>query len=67
VTLFQPVRCVCQLSLLLGALSITLCGVSPAQNTCQLKSPKGNIKHVIYVQFDNTHFRRDNPSVFLGS
>ena len=24
---------------------------------------KGNIKHVIYVQFDNTHFMRDNPNV----
>ena len=23
----------------------------------------GKIKHVIYIQFDNTHFRRDNPSV----
>src|SRR5881392_3280462 len=34
-----------------------------AQNTCQLKSPKGGVKHVIYVQFDNTHFRRDNPDV----
>src|SRR5207244_6940207 len=21
------------------------------------------IKHVIYIQFDNTHFRRDNPNV----
>src|SRR6266550_2193339 len=30
---------------------------------CQLASAKGNIKHVIYVQFDNTHFRRDNPNV----
>jgi len=30
---------------------------------CQLASPHGNIKHVIYVQFDNTHFRRDNPNV----
>jgi hypothetical protein len=30
---------------------------------CQLNSPKGNIKHVIYIQFDNTHFRRDNPNV----
>ena len=30
---------------------------------CQLKSAKGNIKHVIYIQFDNTHFRRDNPNV----
>lgn len=24
---------------------------------------QGNIKHVIYVQFDNTHFTRDNPNV----
>ena len=30
---------------------------------CPLNSASGNIKHVIYVQFDNTHFRRDNPNV----
>ena len=24
---------------------------------------QGNIKHVIYIQFDNTHFRRDNRNV----
>jgi hypothetical protein len=30
---------------------------------CQLNSAKGNIKHVIYIQFDNTHFTRDNPNV----
>src|SRR5262249_1025871 len=29
----------------------------------QLTSAKGNIKQVIYIQFDNTHFRRDNPNV----
>jgi len=34
-----------------------------ADPTCQLNSAKGNIKHVIYIQFDNTHFRRDNPNV----
>jgi len=34
-----------------------------AQSTCQLNSPSGRIQHVIYVQFDNTHFRRDNASV----
>lgn len=28
-----------------------------------LNSPTGRIKHVIYVQFDNTHFVRDNPNV----
>src|SRR5207244_9943187 len=32
-------------------------------NPCQLNSPKSNIQHVIYIQFDNTHFTRDNPNV----
>ncbi len=41
---------------------------SPAANThaaggCQLNSAKGNIQHVINIQFDNTHFTRDNPNV----
>ena len=30
---------------------------------CSLNSAKGAIKHVIYLQFDNTHYMRDNPSV----
>ncbi len=30
---------------------------------CQIKSAQGNIQHVIYIQFDNTHFMRDNPNV----
>jgi hypothetical protein len=34
-----------------------------AASGCQLNSAKGNIKHVIYIQFDNTHFRRDNANV----
>jgi hypothetical protein len=38
-------------------------GAAVGSSTCQLKSPKGNIQHVIYIQFDNTHFRRDNPNV----
>src|SRR5919201_6520025 len=37
--------------------------VAAADPTCQLKSARGNIQHVIYVQFDNTHFLRDNPNV----
>jgi hypothetical protein len=36
---------------------------TPPSSGCQLGSSKGGIKHVIYVQFDNTHFRRDNPNV----
>jgi hypothetical protein len=34
-----------------------------AASGCQLNSAKGGTKHVIYIQFDNTHFRRDNPNV----
>ena len=35
--------------------------ISPAATaTCGLKAP---IKHVIYLQFDNTHYRRDRPNV----
>jgi hypothetical protein len=34
-----------------------------AATGCELASAGGNIKHVIYIQFDNTHFRRDNPNV----
>jgi predicted transcriptional regulator len=34
-----------------------------AASGCQLASVGDNIKHVIYIQFDNTHFLRDNPNV----
>jgi hypothetical protein len=36
---------------------------SAATAGCQLSSANGDIKHVIYLQFDNTHFLRDNPNV----
>ena len=31
----------------------------PAAAGCQLNSPMGNIKHVVTIIFDNTHFMRD--------
>jgi hypothetical protein len=34
-----------------------------AAPACQLNSAKGQIQHVIQIQFDNTHFLRDNPNV----
>ncbi len=34
-----------------------------AASSCSLNSFHNNIQHVIYIQFDNTHFRRDNPNV----
>jgi hypothetical protein len=39
-------------------------GAGGANNSgCNLKSAKGEIQHVIYIQFDNVHFTRDNPNV----
>src|SRR5436853_3753668 len=55
------------LTMLLGFAGTSIAHPSPvayaATSGCQLNSAKGNIQHVIYVQFDNTHFRRDNPNV----
>jgi hypothetical protein len=36
---------------------------APAASGCQLNSPRGNVKHVIFLIFDNVHFLRDNPNV----
>src|SRR5215468_431056 len=43
-------------------MSNTTAAPSPG-SSCHLASARGNIQHVIYIQFDNTHFRRDNPNV----
>ena len=34
-----------------------------ASGPCQLGRKAGQIKHVIYLQFDNTHYRRDRSNV----
>ena len=36
--------------------------VAKAGGDCQLGGKNGQIKHVIYLQFDNTHFRRDDKN-----
>jgi hypothetical protein len=36
---------------------------SASSGGCELNSAKGKIEHVIYIQFDNTHFTRDNANV----
>ena len=37
--------------------------VEKASGPCRLGNAAGAIQHVIYIQFDNTHFRRDLPNV----
>jgi hypothetical protein len=41
----------------------SLAGGGGASGGCELNSARGEIKHVIYIQFDNVHFTRDNPNV----
>ena len=59
-----------QAKLLLRVLTSVLAGsllalglAGSANGQCQLNSPSGKIKHVVYVEFDNVHFTRDNPNV----
>ena len=47
-------------ALLAAATALVPPGNAAAAQSCNL----GNgIKHVVYIQFDNVHFRRDNPNV----
>ncbi|HLK91241.1 MAG TPA: hypothetical protein VKZ18_15190 [Polyangia bacterium] len=45
-----------------SSLTVT-CDARPAAATCQLGNGAGAIKHVIYLQFDNTHLIRDKANV----
>ncbi|MGB6398523.1 MAG: hypothetical protein WBF73_22980 [Bradyrhizobium sp.] len=48
-----------------SALGIAMlgCAIQSASAGCQLNSPGGQIKRVVYIVFDNVHLRRDNPNV----
>src|SRR2546426_3522579 len=46
-----------------GITAVGAVAPAAADNGCQLQSAGGAIKHVIYVQFDNPHFTRDNHNV----
>jgi hypothetical protein len=35
----------------------------PQSNGCQISADGRDVQHVIYLQFDNVHFTRDNPNV----
>lgn len=63
-------KTICRIALssaIVGLLAASLTNDAPAapppSNSCRLASAHGDIQHVIYIQFDNTHFLRDNPNV----
>ncbi len=47
---------------LAGAAQLTPSSAQANGSPCKL-GPDGQIRHVIYIQFDNVHFTRDNPNV----
>jgi arylsulfatase A-like enzyme len=48
--------------LLFGA-ALLLAETGSAQAGCSLQSTNARIKHIVHIQFDNVHLRRDNPNV----
>ena len=51
------------LALAAASACFTPSSASADNGSCHLNSAQGAIRHVIYIQFDNVHFRRDNPNV----
>ena len=56
----QSLHCIATLAAAIAALSPA---PAAADTSCRLNSARGAIRHVIYIQFDNTHLRRDNRNV----
>jgi hypothetical protein len=48
---------------LIGAAQFPFSSANAADSSSCTLGPNGSIHHVIYIQFDNTHFSRDNPNV----
>jgi hypothetical protein len=46
-----------------GLVSHTSVATADAPGTCDLGSKHGQIKHVVYLQFDNTHYNQDRSNV----
>src|SRR5690242_9634253 len=47
---------------LAGAAQLNSSNAQANGGSCKL-GPDGQIRHVIYIQFDNVHFTRDNPNI----
>jgi hypothetical protein len=45
------------------ALAVTPALANSHSQGCRLDARADQLKHVVYIQFDNVHFRRDNPNV----
>ncbi len=62
----KPLLMAARLLLLASLFAVPLPSIAtaaPPSSSCQLDPGVGQIQHVIEIQFDNTHFTRDNPNV----
>jgi hypothetical protein len=54
----------CGASLLIAlALAVTPTLAAPHHEGCRLDARNPKLKHIVFIQFDNVHLRRDNPNV----
>src|SRR5262245_22241315 len=58
-----PVRWLCRVVPLIAAMAWVTPAGAAVSNSCHLKSAGGDIQHVIFLQFDNVHLRRDVAGV----
>jgi hypothetical protein len=61
--MYRTKRCIYTFCQVFSCMLLALALAAPAHATCQLNSHSGKIKHVVYIEFDNQHFTRDNPNV----
>jgi hypothetical protein len=59
----RPRRAIALAILLAAPLGLPCLAASPSAGGCRLGNGSGAIQHVIYIQFDNTHLRRDREAV----
>lgn len=45
------------------ALALAVMPALAAPQGCRLDARGGQLRHIVYIQFDNVHLRRDNPNV----
>jgi hypothetical protein len=45
------------------AVAFVTAAIPAVASVCPLNAPSARVQHVIYIQFDNTHFTRDNPNI----
>src|SRR5438552_15549426 len=46
-----------------GGLAVGAISPAYAATSCPLSQSNSSIKHMVFLQFDNTHLKRDNPNV----